>query len=204
MNQQNVLLFEVTAHDSSNQQKNSFPEGSFFTVSCAFAPYLYPWEVLAVGIQQFIRNWSSSKDVPLSLLNPQLGGGEVPEILCLGYCKGKNPVGCMCPLCESMCAVSLHPSPSIDAHITDKIQWKTHLQLAKLHCFQKPWWDWICGCHQLRWGSCWVRMQVVLLVWLKLRNTSSRQRYPLGYAKKLLLPVLRTISILWLHHRCLD
>lgn len=80
MNQQNVLLFRVTAHGNSNQQKNYFPETSFFIVCHVhlLPCCLYPLGVLAVGIQQFIGNRSSSKDMPLSLLSPQLGGvGEV-------------------------------------------------------------------------------------------------------------------------------
>lgn len=44
-------------------------------------PCLYPLEVLAAGIQQFMGNRSSSKDMPLSLLSPQLG---VDQVACGG------------------------------------------------------------------------------------------------------------------------
>lgn len=196
MNQQNVLLFGVTAHGNSNQQKNYFPETSFFIVCHVhlLPCCLYPLEVLAAGIQQFIGNRSSSKGMPLSQPSAWRSGWGSWDVRALSV---------------RTCAVSLHPVPSIDAHITSRIQWKTDLLLAKLHCFQKAWWE-SEFVDVFTWGEavagigCSSFSVVVLLVQVNLGNTSSRQRYPLGYAKKLLLLVLRTISILWLPHKCLD
>lgn len=59
-------------------------------MSMCFPPCLChlqnPLEIPAVGIQQFVGNMSSAEDVQLSVVCPQLGGGEVDGVLCLWYC----------------------------------------------------------------------------------------------------------------------
>lgn len=190
-------MFGVIAHGNSNQQKNYFPESSFFSVSRAFASSLFiPLGGSCCGDSVVHKELNKKQGCASS--HPSARRRWDSWNLVFGVLQGQNPVGYTCPLCENMCAISLHPKPSIEAHITNRIRWKTDLQLAKLYCFQKAWWD--SGfVDVVSWGGaaaglgCRSFSAVVLLVWIKLGNTSSRQRYPLGYAKKLLLLVARTL-----------
>lgn len=71
-------------------------------------PYLYSLEVLAVGIQQFIRNWSSSKDVSFSS-QPSARRRWGSWNLVFGVLQGQKPSGMYVPsLWEHVCC---QPSP---------------------------------------------------------------------------------------------
>lgn len=87
------------------------------SMCCAFAPYLFIPFVGSCCEDSAIHKELKQQDMPLSLLSPQLGGGEVAGTLCFGYCKGKTQWD-VCALSVRMCVLSSFPQGPALMHIS--------------------------------------------------------------------------------------